>query len=218
MTIKFWGGGGGQWGGQGEGGSMRGGVGGGISERGVGGLFRVSCVLGVADFLWGILVHCGSEGGVWASGRGHVCWVVSMTRALIFKDSGRRLSPGSTQPSTELRPEEAGRPICRPFSILIVPAWSTKRSRNRRQHWLPQKYTCRTLQSSVFSCGRLPQIHIFVCKVRDREIKRETEREREREREREICIFRVFFCVLLCSGPKCQKRKIRPTSLILTGI
>ena len=73
-----------------------------------------------------------------------------MTRALTFKDSGRRLSPGSTQPSSELRPEEAGRPICRPFSILIVPAWSTKRSRTCRQHWLPQKYTCRTLQSSHF--------------------------------------------------------------------
>ena len=95
-------------------------------------------------------MHCGSERGVWASGRGHGCWVVSMTRALTFKDSGRRLSPGSTQPSTELRPEEAGRPICRPFSILIVPAWSTKHSRNRRQHWLPQKYACRTLQGSHF--------------------------------------------------------------------
>ena len=38
-----------------------------------GGLFLVGCVLGVAGFLWGILVCCGSEGGVWASGRGHVC-------------------------------------------------------------------------------------------------------------------------------------------------
>ena len=65
-------------GGVSRGGGRGGGECGGVSGRvgsmrgGSGGLFRVSCVLGVADFLWGILVHCGSEGGVWASGRGHV--------------------------------------------------------------------------------------------------------------------------------------------------
>ena len=46
----------------------------------------VGCVLGVPGFLWEILVSCGSEGGLWASGHGHVCWVVSMTRALTFND------------------------------------------------------------------------------------------------------------------------------------
>ena len=82
MTIKFWGGV--------SSGGGRGGVnagrcrGGGSVRGGSGDLFRGSCVLGVADFLWGILVYCGSEERVWASGRGHVCWVVSMTRALDF--------------------------------------------------------------------------------------------------------------------------------------
>ena len=46
------------------GGSMRGVSGGGASVRGgSGALFRVSCVLGVADFFGGFLVHCGSERG-----------------------------------------------------------------------------------------------------------------------------------------------------------
>ena len=147
-----------------EGGGQRGGggqCGGGISERGVGGLVSCELCLGVADFFWGILVYCGSEGGVWASGRGYVSWMVSMTKALTFKNSGgRRLSPGNTQPSNELRPE-AGRSICRLFSILIVPAWSTKRSRNRRQHWLPQNYTCRPAKFS-FQTYPSKSLHIIV--------------------------------------------------------
>ena len=55
--------------------------------QGGGGLCLVWAVFWVfLGFLRQILVSCGSEGGLWAGGHGHVCWAVSIARALTFND------------------------------------------------------------------------------------------------------------------------------------
>ena len=48
------------------------------------------CVWGLLVFLGGggVLMSCGSEGRLLAGGRGHVCWVISMTRTLTFNGKG----------------------------------------------------------------------------------------------------------------------------------